>query len=47
MVQPKVLEGTGEELQRILAQFPHERFRLVSLPTKKLTIEQSESGAGK
>lgn len=41
MAQPQVLEGTGEELQRMLAQFPHERFRLVPLPETEATIEQS------
>jgi len=45
MAPPQVLEGTGEELQRLLAQFPHERFRLVPLPAKEVTIEQSESSA--
>ena len=43
MAQPQVLEGTGEELQRMLAQFPHERFRLVPLPAAETTIEQKES----
>ena len=32
MAQSAMLEGTAEELQRLLAQFPHNRFRLVPLP---------------
>jgi hypothetical protein len=32
MAQSKMLEGTGEELQRLLEQYPKERFRLVPLP---------------
>ena len=31
MAQTQMLEGTGEELQRLLQQFPKERFRLVHL----------------
>ena len=45
MAQPQMLEGTGEELQRMLAQFPHERFRLVPLPKTEATIEQNESNS--
>jgi hypothetical protein len=30
---PQMLEGTGEELQQILEQFPKDRFRLVRLPS--------------
>lgn len=31
MIQPQILEGTGEELQRLLEKFPKERFRLTPL----------------
>lgn len=31
MARPKILEGTGEELQRHLQQHPTERFRLVPM----------------
>lgn len=34
MARLKILEGTGEELQRHLAQFPNDRFRLTSLPAR-------------
>ena len=37
MAQPKILEGTGEELQRHLEQFPNDRFRLTPL-----TVSQAE-----
>jgi hypothetical protein len=43
MAQPQMLEGTGEELQRMLVQFPHERFRLVFLPKTEDPIDQSEN----
>lgn len=43
MAQPHVLEGTGEELQRMLAQFPHERFRLVPLPQTETTIDKNSA----
>ncbi len=32
MAQSQILEGTGEELKRLLEQFPSERFRLIPLP---------------
>lgn len=32
MVQSKVIEGTGEELEMYLHQRPKQRFRLVALP---------------
>ncbi len=32
MAQLQTLEGTGEELQQMLEQFPTERFRLIPLP---------------
>ena len=41
MAQPQTIEGTGEELQRMLAQFPHERFRLVPLPEPEMESEQN------
>jgi hypothetical protein len=31
MAQPKMIEGTGEELQDYLKQVPRERFRLIHL----------------
>jgi hypothetical protein len=31
MAQPRMFEGTGEELQRHLQQYPNERFRLVPI----------------
>lgn len=35
MTQPKIYEGTGEELQQHLKQHPHERFRLILLPINR------------
>ena len=32
MAQARVLEGTGLELQKMLARHPNDRFRLVPLP---------------
>jgi hypothetical protein len=43
MAQPQMLEGTGEELQRLLAQFPHDRFRLVPLPV--VGVENGQNGS--
>ena len=31
MAQPKVFEGTGAELQRMLVEFPQDRFRAIQL----------------
>jgi hypothetical protein len=41
MAQPPTLEGTGEELRRMLEQFPNERFRLVPLPVTEMDIVQN------
>ncbi|HZO86736.1 MAG TPA: hypothetical protein VFB38_00250 [Chthonomonadaceae bacterium] len=35
MALPKMIEGTGEELQDYLKQAPQERFRLIHLPAQK------------
>ena len=43
MAQPQMLEGTGEELQRMLEQFPNERFRLVPLPVVNAQTEHNGS----
>ena len=43
MVQLQTLEGTGEELKRMLEQFPNERFRLVPLPL--VNAENGEDGS--
>lgn len=45
MALPQMLEGTGEELQRLLAQFPHDRFRLVPLPVAGAENGQNGSAA--
>jgi hypothetical protein len=48
MAQPKILEGTGEELQRHLQQFPNDRFLLTPLPvtsTQGPEEEQSDEGS--
>ena len=45
MAQPQMLEGTGEELQRMLEQFPNERFRLVPLPVVDAENEQNGNAA--
>ena len=49
MVPPHVLEGTGEDLQRVLEQFPKDRFQLVRLPGSETEQEQEgnadESGS--
>ncbi|MCW3097223.1 MAG: hypothetical protein JWL77_2841 [Chthonomonadaceae bacterium] len=45
MAQPQMLEGTGEELQRMLAQFPHERFRLIPLSEPEAESEQNENSS--
>ena len=42
MTRPPMFEGTGEELQRFLEQFPQERFRLVPLST--LEAENVQNG---
>jgi hypothetical protein len=34
MTQPQVIEGTGEELIKLLNQQPNERFRLMKLSSK-------------
>lgn len=32
MALPQIYEGTGAEIQRLLEQYPNERFRLVPIP---------------
>ena len=39
MPPTQMLEGTGEELQRLLVQFPNDRFRLVPLSAPEAESE--------
>ncbi|HZO88517.1 MAG TPA: hypothetical protein VFB38_09260 [Chthonomonadaceae bacterium] len=43
MAPPQVIEGTGEELQRHLAQFPNERFLLVPLSSSGVDTAQEKT----
>ena len=43
MAQTQMLEGTGEELQRLLEQFPKERFRLVPLTSPETEKERNDA----
>jgi hypothetical protein len=45
MAQPQTWEGTGEELQRVLTQFPHARFRLIPLSEPEVESGQNENGS--
>jgi hypothetical protein len=44
MAQPKIIEGTGEELQDYLKQAPKERFRLIHLSSEEAQASEGNNG---